>query len=132
MESPRAAMLDGSGGTAQAGWATKPARATINAKTTMRATRPIASPYSKQCRWAEGLPAGRRCRQPGATSPWAAWSIGPLSWIDVAEHDPHHVIGGMGALVHAVQPHCLPRADRGERITDAGRHRQHAVHIHRV
>ena len=39
-----AAMLDGSGGAAQAGWATSPARTTTNANTTMRTTRPIASP----------------------------------------------------------------------------------------
>src|SRR5215217_413193 len=39
-----AAMLDGSGGAAQAGWATRPARTTTSASTMMRATRPIASP----------------------------------------------------------------------------------------
>src|ERR671919_114405 len=42
--SPMAAMLDGSGGAAQAGWAISPARATTSATTMMRATRPIASP----------------------------------------------------------------------------------------
>jgi hypothetical protein len=39
-----AAMLDGSGGAAQAGWATSPAETTANANARMRATRPIASP----------------------------------------------------------------------------------------
>src|SRR4029453_6563838 len=41
-----AAMVDGSGGAAQAGGGTRPARTTTSAKSTMRATRPIASPYS--------------------------------------------------------------------------------------
>jgi hypothetical protein len=44
IDSPMAAMLAGSGGAAQAGWATSPAETTANANTTMRAIRPIASP----------------------------------------------------------------------------------------
>src|ERR671911_1819974 len=46
MESPMAAMLDGSGGAALAGWATSPASTTTSVTTMMRAIRPIASPYS--------------------------------------------------------------------------------------
>jgi hypothetical protein len=45
-----AAMLDGSGGAAQAGWATSPAETMANANTTMRAIRPIAFPSCRKPR----------------------------------------------------------------------------------
>src|SRR5215204_5607774 len=66
-----AAMLDGSGGAAQAGWATRPARTTTSASTMMRATRPIASPSCPEP-W---RPASQAC--------WPSWTggcHGTVSW----------------------------------------------------
>src|SRR4029453_11495739 len=70
-----AAMLDGSGGAAQAGWATRPTRTTTSAKSTMRATRLIASPYNcssdccaRQAPGRHGLGAvAARCLAPTTT-----------------------------------------------------------------
>src|SRR5215211_2820822 len=116
-----AAMLAGSGGAAQAGWATRPSETTASANTTMRTTRFIASPYGSRA-----SQAYRRCR------PSPQWSTDRSAGLDVAEHDPHHVIGRMDAVVLAVQPHGLTALDHGERVTGAGRHLQHAVHVHRI
>src|SRR5215204_1035047 len=136
MESPMAAMLDGSGGEAAlAGWATSPARTTTSVTTTMRATRPIASPYCSKPRrpGQSGLPAGLRCHRTGSCQPLGCGGRPVLSrGIDVAEHDPHHVVRRMGALVHAVQPHDFALADHGNGITGTGRHLLHAVHIGRI
>ena len=55
----------------------------------------------------------------------------PLTGIDVGEHDAHHIIGWLRALVDAVEPHHLSLLNVGERITGTGRHRQDAVDVYR-
>lgn len=35
--------------------------------------------------------------------------------MDIGKHDPHHVVGGDGALIHAVEPHNLSQLDMRER-----------------
>src|SRR5215207_11365127 len=123
MESPMPAMLDGSGGAAQAGWTTRPARPTASAKMTMRATRPICVPLLLPALTTglvrptdrHAMPPNRPC-QPLGCRGRSVLSAG----MDVAEHDPHHVVGRVGAVVLAVQAHHLSRGDRGHRVPDAG------------
>src|SRR4030095_15993859 len=73
-----------------------------------------------------------RGRQTGSCSPSLSSRLVCSAGIDVAEHDPHHVIGRMGAVVLAVQAHDLTALDHGQRITGAGGHLQYAVHFGRV
>src|SRR4029453_8778212 len=106
IESPIAAMLIGAGGAACA-VAAPPARASSRATTT------VVHRVLRRMMRLLAIFAGLRSRSSG---------------VDVAEHDAHDVIGGVGSVVLAVQAYDVAVAEGRHGVAGARRHRQQAVY----